>query len=183
MGIWDTLAQADALGRAVAVLLLAMSVASWVVIVWKTWLLRRVRSDLSRAIPAFWAAPDLSLARTQLQAFDREAVLIPLVDAAALLQLSRTERHQAGLACLGDGRDRHRIAVSREFHPRMKTNSCNVCGSRLGSPLYESADNASITTMNTVIEGRTRVFFCDECGHLQGDPEVDAVTLRALNGY
>ncbi|MFN9121152.1 MAG: hypothetical protein ACK5X5_05040, partial [bacterium] len=49
----------------------------------------------------------------------------------------------------------------------MKTNSCNVCGSRLGSPLYESADNASITTMNTVIEGRTRVFFCDECGHLQ----------------
>ena len=35
--------QGDALARAVALLLLAMSVATWVVIVWKTWLLRRAR--------------------------------------------------------------------------------------------------------------------------------------------
>ncbi|MCE2947102.1 MAG: class I SAM-dependent methyltransferase [Betaproteobacteria bacterium] len=49
----------------------------------------------------------------------------------------------------------------------MKKDSCNVCSSPLGTPLYESADNASITTMNKVIEGRTRVFFCDRCGHLQ----------------
>ena len=49
----------------------------------------------------------------------------------------------------------------------MTRDSCNVCSNRLGAPLYESADNASITTMNKVIEGRTRVFFCDHCGHLQ----------------
>lgn len=49
----------------------------------------------------------------------------------------------------------------------MKNDSCNVCSSRLCTPLYESADNSSITTMNKVIQGRTRVFFCDRCGHLQ----------------
>jgi SAM-dependent methyltransferase len=49
----------------------------------------------------------------------------------------------------------------------MNNDTCNVCGNGLGTPLYESADNASITTMNKVIEGRTRVFFCDHCGHLQ----------------
>ena len=49
--------------------------------------------------------------------------------------------------------------------------ACNVCGTRLREPIYESADNASITTMNKVIEGRTRVYFCDVCGHLQ-TPEL-----------
>jgi SAM-dependent methyltransferase len=47
------------------------------------------------------------------------------------------------------------------------TNTCNVCTRALDKPLYESADNASITTMNKVIEGRTRIFFCAACGHLQ----------------
>ena len=74
----------DAITRAVAALLLAMSVSAWVVILWKSWLLRRVKRDLARAVPAFWAAPDLVGARIQLQAFDREAALIPLFDAGTL---------------------------------------------------------------------------------------------------
>jgi SAM-dependent methyltransferase len=45
--------------------------------------------------------------------------------------------------------------------------SCKVCGHGLDSALYESPDNLSITTMNKLIDGRTRVFFCDRCGHLQ----------------
>jgi SAM-dependent methyltransferase len=49
----------------------------------------------------------------------------------------------------------------------MNRPSCNVCSSVLGPPVYESADNASITTMNKVIAGRTRVYFCDQCAHLQ----------------
>ena len=77
--VWQ---QGDAVIRAVAVLLLAMSVAAWVLIFWKTWVLRRVRHDLARAVPAFWAAPDLASARQQLIGFDREAVLLPLLDAA-----------------------------------------------------------------------------------------------------
>ncbi len=74
--------QGDAITRAVAVLLLAMSISAWVVIFWKAWLLRRVQVDLRRAIPAFWAAPTLASGRDQLAAFDREAVLRPMLDAA-----------------------------------------------------------------------------------------------------
>lgn len=78
-GFW---LEGDAVARGVAVVLLAMSVSAWVLIVWKSWLLRRVRRDFARAVPAFWAAPDLSQARQQLAAFDREEALLPLLDAA-----------------------------------------------------------------------------------------------------
>jgi biopolymer transport protein ExbB len=74
--------QGDFITRSVAALLLLMSVSAWVVIFWKAWLLRRVRVDLSRAVPAFWAAPSLDVGREQLAAFDREAVLAPLLAAA-----------------------------------------------------------------------------------------------------
>ncbi|MEO8080832.1 MAG: MotA/TolQ/ExbB proton channel family protein [Caldimonas sp.] len=74
--------QGDAITRGVAVLLLLLSISAWVVILWKAWLLRRVRHDLARAVPAFWAAASLDAGREQLVAFDREAVLRPLVDAA-----------------------------------------------------------------------------------------------------
>jgi biopolymer transport protein ExbB len=76
---WD---QADGITRSVAALLLAMSVSAWVLILWKGWLLRRVRMDIARAIPAFWAAADLEAAREQLLAFDRERALLPLLLAA-----------------------------------------------------------------------------------------------------
>jgi biopolymer transport protein ExbB len=72
----------DAIGRAVALLLLAMSVASWVTIVWKAWALDRARRDIERAVPAFWAAPNLDEGRTRLAALDREQVLLPLMEAA-----------------------------------------------------------------------------------------------------
>lgn len=80
-GLAEFWAAGDAITRAVAALLLAMSVSAWVLIVWKSWLLGRVRRDLARAVPAFWAAPDLGAARSRLQAFDREAALLPLFDA------------------------------------------------------------------------------------------------------
>jgi len=75
-------AQGDFITRSVAALLLLMSISAWVVILWKAWLLRRVRADLQRAVPAFWAAPSLDAAREHLAAFDREAVLTPLLAAA-----------------------------------------------------------------------------------------------------
>ncbi|HUG25981.1 MotA/TolQ/ExbB proton channel family protein [Piscinibacter sp.] len=74
--------QGDAIIRSVAALLLLMSVSAWVVIFWKGWLLRRVRADIARAVPAFWAASDLAAGREQLAAFDRESVLQPLLLAA-----------------------------------------------------------------------------------------------------
>ena len=83
MGSFESFwSQGDAITRSVAALLLAMSVGAWVMIFWKGWLLRRVRRDLARAVPAFWSAASLSEGREQLLAFDREAVLQPLLAAA-----------------------------------------------------------------------------------------------------
>jgi biopolymer transport protein ExbB len=75
-------AQGDAVTRLVAAVLLAMSVAAWVLILWKTWTLRRARRDLMRAVPAFWSAADLGTGSAQLAALDREAVVTPLLQAA-----------------------------------------------------------------------------------------------------
>jgi biopolymer transport protein ExbB len=81
-GIENFWVQSDAIIRGVAVLLLLMSVSAWVVILWKGWLLRRVRGDMERAVRAFWAAPTLDAGREQLAAFDRERALSPLLAAA-----------------------------------------------------------------------------------------------------
>jgi biopolymer transport protein ExbB/TolQ len=49
---FQLIAQGDAVSRLVALLLLGMSVASWVVILWKVWLLPRARTDVARrALP------------------------------------------------------------------------------------------------------------------------------------
>ena len=76
--------QGDALTRGVALLLLAMSVGSWVVIVWKAWLLRRASGDVVRSVAAFWISISVAEALHKLQAFDREALVIPLVVATKL---------------------------------------------------------------------------------------------------
>ena len=82
--------QGDAITRTVAVLLLLMSVSAWVVILWKGWLLRRVRADIARAVAAFWAAPSIDTGREQLVAFDRERILGPLLSAAVATPLAGT---------------------------------------------------------------------------------------------
>ena len=81
-GLANFWALGDAITRSVAALLLLMSVSAWVVILWKGWLLRRVRNDIERAVPAFWAAPTLAAGRDALNAFDRERALTPLLAAA-----------------------------------------------------------------------------------------------------
>lgn len=83
--MWQALAQADTLGRGVAGLLLAMSVASWVVILWKVWWLRRVRRGLPQAVAAFWQAADLDDAQRRLESFDATRVALPLLLAARAL--------------------------------------------------------------------------------------------------
>jgi biopolymer transport protein ExbB len=74
--------QSDAVGRAVALLLLAMSVSAWALVLWKGWLLRRARRGLVRAVPAFWAAADVAEGRSALRSFDTEGLLLPLLEAA-----------------------------------------------------------------------------------------------------
>lgn len=71
----------DVLSVTLTLLLLAMSVASWSVIVYKAWLLRCVSVDVPFAKAAFWQAPDFSHALAALTALDRQRVLLPLAQA------------------------------------------------------------------------------------------------------
>jgi len=81
-GLLQFWGESDAIGRAVAVMLLAMSVSAWVVILWKGWLLHRARRQLPKAVRTFWAADAVAAGRERLQALDATGVLAPLVDAA-----------------------------------------------------------------------------------------------------
>jgi biopolymer transport protein ExbB len=89
------ISQGDAVTGLVAALLLAMSVASWVVIVWKAWLLNRAAGDVARSTAVFWQSASLEDAEPKVAAFDREALVLPLILAT---------RVQAGatLASAGD---------------------------------------------------------------------------------
>ena len=79
------LLQGSPVSRGVAALLLAMSVASWVVIVWKTWLLRRAAWDVARSTAAFWQATSLDDAQAKVIALDRVGLVGPLVAAIRAL--------------------------------------------------------------------------------------------------
>jgi biopolymer transport protein ExbB len=81
MSVFELLLKGDAVSSLVALALLAMSVASWVVILWKGWLLQRARSDVVRSTAAFWQASDLTQALQIMQGFDREGMVCPLVRA------------------------------------------------------------------------------------------------------
>ena len=85
----------DLVSRLVIVLLLAMSVASWVVILWKAWLLRRATADVARSTAAFWQAPTVAEASQRVAVFDRSVLVLPLIAA--------TQTTSAGtLAAAGD---------------------------------------------------------------------------------
>lgn len=79
MNLAQVLLQGDAVSTAVVLLLSAMSVGSWVVIVWKSWLLRRASHDVLRCVAAFWQSASVEVALQQFHAFDREQLLTPMV--------------------------------------------------------------------------------------------------------
>ena len=84
MNLQSVFSQSDAIGKAVAILLLLMSIASWVVILWKTWMLRRAGGDVLRGVAAFWQAPTLDEAATRVAGFDRGQLVTPLIQATQL---------------------------------------------------------------------------------------------------
>jgi biopolymer transport protein ExbB len=81
MNLQHVFAQSDAIGKAVAILLLLMSIASWVVILWKAWMLRRAGGDVVRSVAAFWQAPTLDEASSRIGGFDRGQLVLPLLQA------------------------------------------------------------------------------------------------------
>src|SRR5436190_23870871 len=84
MSFYELFSQGDAVTKAVAVLLLAMSVGSWVVILWKAWLLKRAAGDVGRSTAAFWQSPSMAEARQRVGAFDRETLVLPLIEATQM---------------------------------------------------------------------------------------------------
>ena len=82
MSALEILWQGDAVTRGVAVLMLLMSVTSWVLILWKGRMLLRAARDCTLCVNAFWQSPDLAAASLRIHALDREQVVAPLVMAA-----------------------------------------------------------------------------------------------------
>ena len=79
MNVFDFFLQGDTPTQGVALLLLAMSVACWVVILYKAWLLQRASGDVARSVAAFWQSRSALEALQKLTAFDREALVTPLL--------------------------------------------------------------------------------------------------------
>lgn len=84
MSLLALVTQGGLISQLVAALLLGMSVASWVVILWKTWLLHRAVGDVARSTAAFWQSSSVGQAREKVAAFDREALVLPLIEATRL---------------------------------------------------------------------------------------------------
>jgi len=81
LGIGHYWAQADGVIRATAWVLLAMSVASWFLILWKLWAWLRVRRA-SRALDRFWSARSMDEAIAAFRPLDAEAIFLPLAASA-----------------------------------------------------------------------------------------------------
>lgn len=45
--------------------------------------------------------------------------------------------------------------------------NCNLCNTPLAQQIYQSGANHSLTSLGTVYQGVTRVYFCSQCGHVQ----------------
>jgi biopolymer transport protein ExbB len=82
LGLVHFWSQADAVIRLTAYILLAMSVASWFLILWKTWAWLRVRRA-SKELEKFWSASSVDAAIASLKPHDRENIFVPVASGAA----------------------------------------------------------------------------------------------------
>lgn len=76
--------QGDFVTRFVAIALLALSVGTWVVILWKFSLLRRVKADVPQSTAAFWQAAQFEDAHARVAQFDRDRSVLPMLEATLL---------------------------------------------------------------------------------------------------
>ena len=69
MSLNDFLLHSDLVSRLLALVLLVLSIGSWVVMVWKAWLLQRAGGDVARSTAAFWQSASLDKAREKIAHF------------------------------------------------------------------------------------------------------------------
>ena len=99
MNFIQLVSQGDAISQTVNALLLIMSIISWVIILFKTWLLVRSVGDVARSIAAFWQSTSIEEAMQKVAAFDRAMLVLPLMAAAKI----EAQAHYAKtLAAAGD---------------------------------------------------------------------------------
>ena len=84
MNAFELFTHGDTITQAVSLLLLAMSVGSWVVIVWKSWLLHRSSTDVRRCLAAFWQSTSIDDARGKIAGFDRHGLIAPVIEATGV---------------------------------------------------------------------------------------------------
>jgi len=99
LGIAHYWAQADDVIRATSWVLLAMSVASWFLILWKTWAWLRARRS-ARALERFWSATSMEEAIAAFRPFDLDLIFLPLASSAQQAATRRFE--EASMAARTD---------------------------------------------------------------------------------
>lgn len=82
MTVWQHMMQGDGLSRLVVLVLLLMSVASWVVVLWKVWMLRTAGPSVALSVAAFWQSADVADARLRVRGADVTQFVTPLLRAA-----------------------------------------------------------------------------------------------------
>ena len=102
MNAFQFIFQGDAISKTTAILLLLMSVASWVVILLKAWTLRRASGDVARSTAAFWQSASVESGLQQAVAFDRSALVSPLISASQTVANSANQ----GIATLAQAGDK-----------------------------------------------------------------------------
>lgn len=60
--------------------------------------------------------------------------------------------------------------------------NCNLCGKPLTDKIYESGSARSLTSLCTVYDGPTQVYFCHGCAHVQS-VEIDNIDEYYNNDY
>jgi biopolymer transport protein ExbB len=117
MSVLELLTHGDGVSRSVAALLLAMSISSWVVILWKAWLLRGGTRDVLRSIAAFWQSATLADAEQRLKAFDRATLVLPAVSA---IKNAAADVQGATLGAAGDRNQRLTRVLRGALHGALR---------------------------------------------------------------
>jgi len=117
MNFMSLMTQGGAVSVIVAVVLLLMSIASWVVILWKAWLLNRAVGDVARSTAAFWQSASMQEATEKVAAFDRESLVLPLIAAcnieAGATLATRGDKSQQLTRVLRDAL--HRVLLKLQY--------------------------------------------------------------------
>jgi len=116
MNLTATLAQSDGVSLAVTLLLLCMSVASWVVILYKSWLLHSSIKDLAVCKALFWQASDWRQAQANWMQADRHSLFLPLLQAIS----QSPNNGLAALAGLEDQLTRHLREALQTIRARLQ---------------------------------------------------------------